>query len=275
MYDSFLALGDSFTEGLDDLRPDGTYRGWADMVAAELAARNPVFRYANLAVRGRRLAQIAEQQLPSAEQMKPALVSIAAGGNDIIGLRCDVGQLSDSMHLVLQRLTETGATVLVFTGFNPRGRLPMGRVLAGRAERYNASIVTAADELGARVVDLWTLDELYEHPRWAADRLHLSGSGHALVAEAVLRELGEESAAAFESQAGLPEQQRPWITARRADAGWAWTHLAPWVGRQLRGRSAGDSVQPKHPDLIVLPERRQSGTTSASVAVDADTTCKR
>ena len=34
---SFLALGDSFTEGLDDWRADGTPRGWADRVAEQLA----------------------------------------------------------------------------------------------------------------------------------------------------------------------------------------------------------------------------------------------
>jgi lysophospholipase L1-like esterase len=251
MFDSFLALGDSFTEGLEDVRPDGSHRGWADMVAAELAAGNPGFRYANLAVRGRRLAQIAEQQLPSAEQMRPALVSVAAGGNDIIGLRCDIEQLCASMRAVVQRLTDTGATALVFTGFNPRGRLPMARVLAGRAERFNASIIAAAGEFGARVVDLWTLDDLYYPSRWAPDRLHLSSSGHAVVAATVLRELGEDPAGGSAVEAGLPGQQRPWIAARRADAGWAWTYFTPWVGRQVRGRSSGDGVQPKHPELQI------------------------
>jgi hypothetical protein len=152
----------------------------------------------------------------------------------------------------------------------------MGRLLAGRAERFNASIRAVAGEFGARVVDLWTLDDLYHPSRWAPDRLHLSSSGHAVVAAAVLRELGKEPAvAASAAGAGLPEQRRPWVAARRADADWARTYLAPWVGRQLRGRSAGDRVQPKQPELMALPERRQPGTTAASVAVDADATCKR
>lgn len=33
----FVALGDSFTVGLEDLGPDGRYRGWADIVAGQLA----------------------------------------------------------------------------------------------------------------------------------------------------------------------------------------------------------------------------------------------
>ena len=52
-YTSFVALGDSFTEGMSDELPDGSYRGWADLLAARLAAREPGFRYANLAVRGK------------------------------------------------------------------------------------------------------------------------------------------------------------------------------------------------------------------------------
>jgi hypothetical protein len=41
---SFAALGDSFTEGLNDPRPGGGYLGWADRVATVLAERVPGFR---------------------------------------------------------------------------------------------------------------------------------------------------------------------------------------------------------------------------------------
>jgi lysophospholipase L1-like esterase len=37
----YVALGDSFTEGLDDLGPDGAYRGWADRLAEALAVGAP------------------------------------------------------------------------------------------------------------------------------------------------------------------------------------------------------------------------------------------
>jgi lysophospholipase L1-like esterase len=254
VYDSYVALGDSFTEGLDDVRPDGTYRGWADLVATELAARTPGFRYANLAVRGRRLAHIREQQLPKAVAMRPALVTLAGGGNDIIGFRCDVPRLAQSCHEVLESLAETGATVVVFAGFDPRGRLPMGRVLAGRAETYNTSVIASARELGALVVDLWHLPGLYEPAMWAPDRLHLSAAGHVLVAATVLRALGVSDAPEHVAAGtGHDDVRRPWMTARRSDAEWVRTYFAPWVGRQLRGRSAGDLIDPKLPDLTVLP----------------------
>ena len=37
-YSSLVAVGDSFTEGMSDLLPDGSYRGWADLLAG-LASR--------------------------------------------------------------------------------------------------------------------------------------------------------------------------------------------------------------------------------------------
>ncbi len=61
----FVALGDSFTEGVwdKDLRRPNDCRGWADLVAEELARHDPRTTYANLALRGRRLGQIVDEQL--------------------------------------------------------------------------------------------------------------------------------------------------------------------------------------------------------------------
>ena len=84
---TFVALGDSFTEGLDDPRADQAgYLGWADRFAQMLAGQQPGLRYANLAVRGKRLGQVADEQVPQAIAMAPDLVSLAAGGNDLLGL---------------------------------------------------------------------------------------------------------------------------------------------------------------------------------------------
>jgi lysophospholipase L1-like esterase len=252
-----VALGDSFTEGLEDVREDGTYRGWADVVAEALAARNPGLQYANLAVRGRRLARIRDEQVSRAVAMRPDLVTLAAGGNDIIGFRCDVAALAEELHVVLCRLVATGASVVVFAGFDPRGRLPMGRLIAARAMAYNSAILDSAHELGVHVVDLWHLAELYQDQMWAPDRLHLSPGGHGVVAAAVLAELGitpteRESVA---EQVAAEAARLRWVAARRADATWFRTHFAPWVGRQVRGRSTGDFVEPKRAELAELPAR--------------------
>lgn len=78
-YTSFVAVGDSFTEGMSDLLPDGSYRGWADLLAARLAAREPSLRYANLAVRGKLIGQIVEEQVPAAAAMGADVVTLVGG----------------------------------------------------------------------------------------------------------------------------------------------------------------------------------------------------
>jgi lysophospholipase L1-like esterase len=260
MYETFVAIGDSFTEGLDDRRPDGSYRGWADLVAGELAAGTPGFRYANLAVRGRRFQRIRKEQVPLVEAMAPSLVTVSAGGNDIIGFRCDVTELSRSMHELLERLVGAAETVVVFTGFDPRGRLPMGGVLAARAAAYNASVRSSANAFGAHVVDLWTMPHLSEARMWAGDRLHLSTDGHELVAEAVLAVLGVTPGAGTRMR--QDPVARSWLADRRSDAQWVSTYLAPWLGRKLRGRSAGDFVDPKLPELTSVAAIPRARTTA-------------
>ncbi len=265
MLESYVAVGDSFTEGLDDPRPDGSYRGWADLVAAELARHNPGLRYANLAVRGRRMAHIRDQQVPFVERVRPSLVSVAAGGNDILGLRCDVSALVTGMCGLLRRLADAADSVVVFAGPDPRGRLPLGQLLASRTAPVNAALLSTAADVGATVVDLWHLTGLYRDRMWAPDRLHLSADGHALVAVEVLSALGP-LAGVVDLRDGVDlarevddlreqEARARWLAARRADAEWARTYFAPWVGRRLLRRSAGDLLGPKLPDLVELPAR--------------------
>ena len=200
MVRSFVAIGDSFTEGLDDRRPDGSVRGWADRVAEALARHHADVRYANLAVRGRRMPRIVVEQVPQALALAPDLISIEAGGNDILRLTCDVDRLIATFDRTLARLRASGATVVTFAGFDPRRRIPLTQIPGGRAEAFNEGIRAAAAEHGALLVDLWDLPGLYEDGMWAADRLHLSAAGHELVASAVLEQLGTDDPFASSGQ---------------------------------------------------------------------------
>ena len=86
-YTRFIALGDSMTEGMSDEIVDGKYRGWADRVADSLARNNPDFTYMNLAVRGKLLKQVVEDQIPVAVKFvegPQTLISFHAGANDVL-----------------------------------------------------------------------------------------------------------------------------------------------------------------------------------------------
>lgn len=92
-YTSLVAVGDSFTEGMSDLLPDGSYRGWADLLAARMAARAPGFRYANLAVRGKLIGQIVAEQVDVAAAMRPDVITLVGGLNDTLRPKVDMGRV--------------------------------------------------------------------------------------------------------------------------------------------------------------------------------------
>jgi len=247
-FSSYVALGDSFTEGMDDPRGDGTYRGFADLVAGRLAEENGVFRYANLAVRGKLLGPVVGEQLPAAVDMAPELVSFAAGGNDALRRRFDPDAIGAGYSDAIGRLRATGATVVVFTPADGTGHLPGRNYLLPRCEAIRQIVHEAAEEHGALVVDLWADDGLRDRRMWSIDRLHLSVAGHHRVAAHVLEVLGVEPDPLW--RAALPTVLPPaWYDARHDDLQWAWAHLAPWIGRRLRGRSSGDNITPKRPVL--------------------------
>jgi len=242
VFNRFVALGDSFTEGLSDERPDGTHRGWADMVAVRLAQDNPDLEYINLAVRGKKMRQVATEQVPVAIDWEPDLVSIGAGANDIIRLSTDVTTLTRLAHATLGRLADSGARVVVFAGFDPRIRIPMTKRSGARAEEFNESIRRSAQHFGATLVDLWDLPRLYEDMMWAPDKIHLTAAGHALIADTVLHQLGVASATVPDSVPAPPD--------RWEDTRWFVRDVVPWMYRGMIGRSSGDGIDPKFPHPV-------------------------
>lgn len=242
-----MAVGDSFTEGLDDPDPTGGYRGWADLVAAALAARVDGFRYANLAVRGRLFARVADEQVPQALTMAPDLVSFAAGGNDALRRGFDPDRLLPRFERIVASLRQAGADVLLFQFADVTRRLPGRRVIGPRAELLNRAVAEAGERYGARVVDLWTDDEFANPALWSVDRLHMSPVGHRRVAAHVLTTLGVQPDPEWWQVP--PASRQRWLAARAADVRWAGQHLAPWVVRRLTGRSSGDLVTAKRPTL--------------------------
>jgi lysophospholipase L1-like esterase len=255
---SFVALGDSFTEGLDDPYPDSMrYRGWADLVAGRLAADvsagGDEFHYANLAVRGRLFGRVVAEQLPLARAMRPDLVSFAAGGNDALRRNFDATALVARFDGAVAGLRAGGADVLVFRFADVTRRLPGRKVILPRVEAMNRAVGETAERHGAHLVDLWHDDEFANPRLWSEDRLHLSAAGHRRVAAHVLSALGVAPDPSWLASAPPPER-RSWPAARAADARWAARHLAPWMRRRLAGRSSGDLVQPKRPELTPVTD---------------------
>ncbi len=266
---TFVAIGDSFTEGLHDPGPDGGCRGWADRVADALAQRQAGFRYANLAIRGKLLGQVITEQLPRAVELAPDLVSLAAGGNDILS-GGDVDVLAAAFEPAVAKLQAAGCRVLIFTGFDPR-RFPVIRLLRGRIAAYNMHLRGIADASGCDLVDLWSMRTLNDARAWSPDRLHLTADGHRRVALRTCEVLGvpvtqdwrvplppgpdghpdAPGSLGSAGSSGSAARTR-WLAARRADAHWVREYAMPWARRRLNGTSSGDGLLAKRPDLLAL-----------------------
>jgi lysophospholipase L1-like esterase len=243
----YVALGDSFTEGIGDPEPrsEGGNRGWADRVAEVLSAKTDDFAYANLAIRGRLLQQIVDEQVEPALELRPDLVTISAGGNDIIRPGTDPDDIADRLEGAIERLRSEGATVLLFNGPDI-GMTPVLRRSRGKVAIYNENLRAIAQRHDAIIADMWALRELKDPRMWAPDRLHFSPVGHHTIARMVLAALGVDND--LEPFAPEPMPAVSWRRARVEDLGWAREYLVPWVIRRIRHQSSGDGISPKRPE---------------------------
>lgn len=251
VFSRYVALGDSFTEGIGDPHPDcpNGLRGWADRVAEVLGQHNPHMRYANLAVRGRTMDEILAEQIQTAVMLEPDIVTVYAGMNDLLLVRNNIDAMMARYADALKTLQQTGAVVLTFTAAD-LGTVPLFRRLRGRAAIYNELLRTDVDDIGVQLVDFWRFNEFRDPRLWAGDRVHLSPLGHERMAAKVLdtltvpHSLTSRSAALLESS---PPARSWWQNLR-----WATAFAAPWVARRLRRVTPGAGLEPKLPGLVEI-----------------------
>jgi lysophospholipase L1-like esterase len=230
----FVALGDSTTVGVGDPVAGGGWRGWARLLADELAVGHRL-TFTNLAVTGATAASVRELQLPGAVQARPHLASLVVGVNDTMRSTWDPGRLRDDVLACVSALTEAGAVVLsarfhnhgeVF-GLPPVLRRPLWRRIEAVNEAYDAAHVL----FGGLRVDLTAEPVVYQRRFWSVDRLHPGELGH--------RRLAHEFAAGLQAL-GYP-LARPALAEDGGEGPSAWRDLmwmitagAPWLGRRAR-----------------------------------------
>jgi lysophospholipase L1-like esterase len=242
---------------------NGLDRGWADRFAAGLDRQNPGLLYANLAIRGRCIAPICDEQVEPALALGPDLVSVLAGANDMIRPGFDLDLTLDLMNEMQTAFRGIGATVLTITyPWRP------GHLLSDRSRAFNQGLREVARSNGALLLDLETIPSTIDPRLWCHDRLHLNPEGHSRLARAMLELLEGSTAGRTEltlesaSVEGVPdwalELPPPPVLPRakviRRDLGWAFRYLLPWVGRRVSGRSSGDGRSAKYPELAPAAE---------------------
>jgi lysophospholipase L1-like esterase len=251
-YSRYVAIGDSQTEGLWDGNDAVGFLGFADRLAALIDALYPGLQYANLAIRGKLVADVLTEQLPQALAMRPDLITVCVGMNDVIQPGRSFGRALVDLEYVYAALADSGATVVTTTFPNVAQFLPLGRLVGARLARINDAIRTAAERYGFRLVDLYNAPSMRDLDTWDVDRVHASTKGHILFAEAAAEALdlpgsSHDWAESSGSPTRLPLKSRTYGQLR-----WAHEKFMPWVWRRLRGMSSADGRVPKRPNLEPL-----------------------
>jgi len=190
---SYAALGDSFTAGaeaVDAVRP------WPDEVAKSLALLRSDFRYDNLGRAGARSDDIVAFQLDRAIYLRPELISVVAGANDVLlSTRPDIALYTDNLSRVLSRLavelpdsklmTATTPNFGRFLLRHPRSR----RRLQEGLEDMNAATRRVAAELGVTCIELAAHPRSLRRENFSEDAIHPSAQGRDFAARVVAQTL--------------------------------------------------------------------------------------
>jgi lysophospholipase L1-like esterase len=253
IFKRFIALGDSMTEGMCDEIIDGNYRGWADRVADVFAQTTPEFTYVNLAVRGKLLSQVIDDQIPIALKYaseKSTLISFHAGANDVIRPNYQPAVAKARYRDAVEMLSKSGATVLLFTVIDKvEGKSKTAELWHERFSDFNNNVREVAAEFGATLVDSRNAPWLGDRRFLAVDRLHLNEDGHFRLANAVLEVLGLPFDERWKIQLP-PAPKKSKIRKFLEDSRWIIIFVIPWIWRRLRGKSSGDGRIAKHPTPI-------------------------
>jgi len=181
--------------------------------------------------------------------MRPDLVTICSGTNDVIAGRFDADAVAADMEMMQRAFVASGATVLTFTLPDLGPVMPLARIASGRIRSFNAALREVSTRSGAVLVD-FALHPVASDPRlWSEDRLHANALGHARIAQALAYALRLPDVDDSWTQP-LPAMPPRTRAARRA-AEWEWArrYFLPWAWRHLRGHSSGDGKSPKRPRL--------------------------
>ena len=251
LYRSYVAMGDSLTEGLGDTNfgIDRENKGWADRLAAllgdEARASGHRFDYANLALRGSCSLHILTAQLERAIELEPDLVTIMTGANDLSWLPWRKKMIDPLLRGALIRLYEVGAHVVLINTVRP-AHAGLAKIMIPRSRQMSSIIERIAAEFGAPVVDIHSMREFERLDYWDTDLVHFSANGHVRIANAVATALAIDGRDASPHLSGRTKLGIPEF------CGWLFRDVFPFWGRKIRGVTSGFGREPKHNDFVRL-----------------------
>jgi len=252
-YNRFIALGDSMTEGMQDEVINGKYRGWADRVADVMAQNYENFTYANLAIRGKLVGQVHDEQVPIALGLAngpSTIVSFHAGANDVIRPKYDPEKTMKTYNSAVDTLIKGGVSLMLFCVLEDSGKKnKTAQIWQERFAIFNENVRRKANDVGAILFDP-NQDDFWRDSRFIhEDRLHLNSEGHRRVAQAVLARLNLPHDSDWRTPLP-PETPKSIIEKTQVNLNWFGAYAVPWMIRRARRRSLCDGRSAKYPEPI-------------------------
>ncbi|MEN9751212.1 MAG: hypothetical protein RLZZ600_259 [Actinomycetota bacterium] len=254
LYRSYVAMGDSLTEGLGDtgFEQDRMNKGWADRLAAllarEAAFAGHSFDYANLALRGSNSLHILTAQLELALELKADLVTIMTGANDLSWFPWRKKAIDHMLRGALVRLYDVGSHVVLLNTVRP-AHTTLAKLMIRRSRAMSNIIARIAGEFGTPVVDVHSMREFESLDFWASDLVHFSSNGHSRVTNEVAAVLSIDCR---DETPHTPGRNRLGLFTF---LNWLVRDVIPFWGRKLRGVTSGFGRSPKHTAFVRMIDR--------------------
>jgi len=190
MWKRFVAIGDSFTEGIGDEVEGIALKSWVDHFVQ--LCENDV-EYANFAKRGLVTEEIRLQQLEKALTFNPDLVSLIAGANDVLKGRWNHDAYKNDMEFMIDTLSKAGADIIIANLPDFTVRLPFAfekkQVIKEQLLEANEVIRSLSREYKLHHVDFWNHHLVNDNTLWSKDLIHPNSKGYVKVAELIFSSL--------------------------------------------------------------------------------------
>ncbi len=190
MWKHFVAIGDSLTEGIGDEVEGVALKSWVEHFAQ---LHEPHLTYTNLAKRGLLAKEIRVTQLEAAIELKPDLVSLIAGANDILKGHWNATVYKKEMEDMLETLTNLGAKIIIANLPDFSNRLPLPPeqkdVLKTQLLEANEIIQLLSNKYSLVQIDFWDHPMANDSKLLSKDLVHPNSKGYEEIAKEVFKHL--------------------------------------------------------------------------------------
>lgn len=190
---SYVAIGDSLSEGVSDWGRGDRSIGFAARLAGLLSQTTSEFQFTNLGTGGARVADLLHRQADRAIAIQPDLLTVVVGANDVPTTPAD--QFARDYRALLTKLGAGVHGLIVvanipnFAHLLPAQYAPYGALVTQRVQSLNQVIKEVAAHTNALLVDLQDAPETRDPRNVSSDGVHPNARGYRAITREFVRVL--------------------------------------------------------------------------------------